>query len=82
MKNSYQCYGIATDGTLVHAGIRSASRVTEKTAIRWEREWRAWRKRYLRSVPGDYQLRQSQETAWLEVRDSVDPMGFHRVFPV
>jgi hypothetical protein len=70
-KKNYQIYGIDKNGSLTHAGTHEVENMDVKTAKKFEREWKQWRKQYLKDNPGDYPLRHTLKT----VKYHVHPIG-------
>jgi len=64
-KKNYQIYGIDKTGT------HEVENMDVKTAKKFEREWKQWRKQYLKDNPGDYPLRHTLKT----VKYHVHPIG-------
>lgn len=61
----YQEYGIDATGTITHAGIVNAPRMSAKVAKKIQHKWQGWRSRYLQDNPGDYPLRHCKKTVQL-----------------
>ena len=66
--HEWQIYAIDKDGLVVHAGVHKADGVDMITVVGWERDWRRWRRAYLRNHPGDYPLRHCNRVVAVTVR--------------
>lgn len=61
----YQEYGIDAKGSITHAGVVNAPRMSKQVAKKIQNKWQVWRKQYLRDNPGDYPLRHTKPTVQL-----------------